>query len=186
MSENDIHNQLESETWYELTRTAREFDEVIDQGDVEVEPFLLEMKEMVEQKLVSKADAICFVWDKAISKKEYCKKMADFFYEKAKTAENLEHFLKDKIKEAMVHMKRDEISANYFKLKISKTKPAVVVDESKLDPKYFTEKIVRTPNKEKILEDLLEGLWIEGASLSPSYSLRKSVQTIKNRLERIK
>lgn len=177
--------KLLSQTLHELTEDARQVENIILQNEGELTEVTEQLKAVIDGKIVSKTDSIGFVLDRLKGVQEYLAGNAEMFYKKAEAAENALNYLKDYIKGTMLTLDRKKIDGNFFVFSLGPSKPRVEVNELYLPKKYFKSKLVETPDKDLIREALEAGLEVPGARLIEGHTLRKTVQTKKNKIERI-
>lgn len=105
---------------------------------------------------------------------DHFRAQADFFVQVAKGIDQAHSRLKENLKNAMEIMATNEIKGHNYRLKMSKSKPVVIIeDESKLDGKYLvTIPATTRPDKNLIARDLDSGATVTGARLEGQASLR--------------
>lgn len=179
--------RLKSETLAEIEQEALQVEAELLNAGGELTPFLEEMVDSVESKLASKADSYSAVMQRLYSSSDYLKAKALRYEKAAKALVAYADQMNDRIRETMLRMKRTEIQGNDSIFQLRKIAPAVVVeDETLLPGKYFITKTAVAVSKTLIADDIKEGLEVPGAKLEERFALHTTLQTRKNKLERIK
>lgn len=127
----------------------------------------------VEAKTPAKIDACAEVMARMENEAAYWKEKAAFYSKVSAACENVREKLKENIKYAMREMGVNELAGHDVRFRLSLSKPKVILDETALDPAYFNERVVRTPDKKRIEEDLKAGIPVDGAILHEVYSIRQ-------------
>lgn len=135
----------------------------------------------VETQLASKVDSYAFIMDRLGVEVEFWKNKAAEYNAVAKSCDNLHDRLKNAIKGAMIALNQDAAHGIDFRFQLSRTKPRLCIDESKLPSAYKMQVIETRPDKDKINADLLLGVPIEGVHTEESYALRKYVNSKKGK-----
>lgn len=139
-----------------------------------------EMNEQIEAALISledrtpaKIDAYAVVMERMQMESEYWKSKADYYAKVGKACANVREKLRENLKYAMEQLGTREIAGRDVRFRLSPTTPKLVIAESLLDSEYFKTETIRTPDKDRIKEDLKAGKQIDGATLMESFAVRQ-------------
>lgn len=125
-----------------------------------------------EIELPEKVDQYFYTFERFKVLEAYYKERAQFFSLVQKQCANVQTRLKENMKEAMSSLGVDEIQGNDIRYKLSKSKPALQIENEELIPKQYKKEVVTIElNKKALAEDLTMGE-IPGAKLVDSFSLR--------------
>lgn len=130
-----------------------------------------------EAKLPQKVDAYDFIINKIQANQAMLKSMADKYNAAARTLTNFEDSLKDRIKLAMINLDRTELLGHSTRFKLIKSKPKLVIDESKLSDDYMKTTVQKVPDKDLIRDALDSGQTIQGAKLEEVHYVRSFPNT---------
>lgn len=158
----------------ELAAQTLEFEKQLIESNGEIslgDPVEIIMAD-VQNKLSEKLDSYEMVMTRLKSRAEDYRKYSQQFAKSAQAMEKANERMRDKIKEAMQLMGKDEVNGNMFRYKLAQSNFSLVIDEDILPDEYKKTLISVVPDKEKIKEDLKNGIKIEGARLEPNVSLR--------------
>lgn len=136
----------------------------------EIEQALAENMRDIETKV----DHYAHVFDRIPGILEYWRKQREDADRVIQGLKNLESKLNSRIKEAMTQLGRTTLEGETTKFTLSKAKAALLLVESEVPQNYFTVETVIAADKERIRADLTSGIDVPGASLVPSYALRKT------------
>ncbi len=164
-------NQLA--TLAELTKTTNHILELIAYSEGELTEEVEQWLTVTQTQLVQKTDNYALFFEKADSEIDFLKQQASFFTKAARQLSNTIDRLKDHMKEQMRLMDTTELDGHYYRFKLSKTKPKVLINEDLLPAEYTREKVIIEPDKTKIYEDAQTGKQIPGVTLQESWGLRK-------------
>lgn len=93
------------------------------------------------------------------------------FNEKRKTIENKVKWLKQNLQASMEQTGRKKVKTKLFTVSIQKNTPALdITSEDNIGDEYY--KVERTLNKRDLLNDIKEGLIIDGVGIKQTESLR--------------
>lgn len=111
--------------------------------------------------------------DKAI---EYYKEKSEQFSRIAHSLKSANTFVSDSIKKYMIDNAKNELKGSDYRFTINRTKPKLnILNEDAIFGVYKKEKVETVLDKEKITEDLKNGIPVDGCELVEVYSLRKYV-----------
>lgn len=162
----------QNESLYSLVAQANALSRMLAETGGEITPEIESLMSNVDVKLPEKVDGYAVVMERLELEAKYWKDKAASYSLMAKSLASLQDKLKERLKEAIKALGVDEIHGNDVRFKLSGVKPALVLDESKLDPSYLMTVTETVPDKERIRAALQEGAEISGASLVQSVSLR--------------
>lgn len=138
----------------------------------ELTPELEAMFDFNQVTLQTKVDNYAIIDERLALESDYWKAKADEMRKIAKGFESARKTLRDRLKDAMKAMGTDDLRGQDKRFKLSASKPALVIDESRL-PKEFTMVISSiVPDREKIQAAIADGFDVPGASLEPVTALR--------------
>jgi len=124
-------------------------------------------------ELSLKVDSYKFVLDELGLKAEFWKNLKSQVVNAERSAKRASENLKDRLKYSMKLTGASELSGTVFRAKKSRGKPKVrILDEESLPGSYLRERVILEPDKEKILNDLLEGKQVDGCVLEEVETLR--------------
>lgn len=102
---------------------------------------------------------------------EAFKNQEKIFNEKRKSAENKVKWLKQNLQASMELQGRKKVKTDLFNFNIQKNAPSLeITDEKNIDDSYY--RIERILNKRELLNDIKEGLIVDGVELKQTESLR--------------
>jgi hypothetical protein len=111
--------------------------------------------------------------DKAI---EYYKEKSEQFSRIAHSLKSANSFVSDSIKKYMIDNAKNELQGSDYRFTVRRTKPKLnILDEDAIFGAYKKETTEIVLDKEKITDDLKNGIPVEGCELIEVYSLRKYV-----------
>lgn len=130
----------------------------------------------VDQKLAQKVDSYNAVMDRFESTAAHLKKKADTFSAAARAVTNVRERLKDRIKNAMTVLGKTEMTGDHVVFKMVRTAPRLELNEKDLPAQYMIVRQITEPDKERIKNELKDGIAIPGAALLESFALRPYVK----------
>jgi hypothetical protein len=160
-------------TLIDLIQHISDLEQAILENNGEITEVMEKAIAEVNLDLAEKIDATDIVLSRIKMSSGFWMERADKLYAVAKGLEELHKQLNNHIKNVMAQSGKTELIGNDVCFKLAKTKPALEVDEAKLDPKYFRVKVA--PDQEKIRTDIELGVPVEGARLRDSFALRTTV-----------
>ena|SRR3990167_1156963 len=138
---------------------------------MEVEAYII----AVEANLATKVDHYKFAMDRFQGSAKLLKERAEEFTRAAKALENISQRLKDRIKEVMLMLDRDEIHGRNYRFKLSPMPDKIVIHEARLSPAYTRQVLTTEPDKEMIKSLIKRGEKIAGVTTEPVHALRITV-----------
>jgi len=147
--------------------------ELIDQAQGEINPTVEEWLTDITQNLATKVDAYVGRLDHLSLVADICRKRAQDAQKAAQTIERMQGQLEARIKDTITALGVSELSGNEWRYKISKTKGALVINESELPPLYMMTVTTQSPDKDRVRDALDKGATIPGAMIRPGFQLRK-------------
>lgn len=126
-----------------------------------------------EKSIQEKADNYAVFIDQLKAEIEFFKDKAKEFRAVAKSLENLDANIKERMKYAMEELGKDEIIGDVYRFKLSSAQPRLELDESKIPADFKKTTVTIEADKDSIKQALKSGHNVEGACLVESKSLRK-------------
>ena len=139
--------------------------------DVESE-FDLDIKSI---NLKSKIDSMQFVLDNLTLQEEYHNNNADKFKKQAASISKAIDRLKDYIKFVMKQNNTAMLEGDMYKFLLVGMMPRLVLEQSLIPDEYYSTVVTKELNKDKIKEDLENGIKVNGARLTPVEGLRRLI-----------
>lgn len=159
-----------------VSETAILEQKLVESGG-EITPEIESYLQIKDIELPEKVDSYSIVMDRFDALEKFYKERADFFSQIAKRCKGVRERLKDNLKREMRNLNMTEIKGNEMRFVLSKTKPALVLEDETLIPRdYIKQVYVESIDKDRLKEDLAFGP-IPGAHLEESYSLRPYANT---------
>lgn len=164
-----------SATLNELVIRANELEQKLAESGGELSPEFEAFLEEIGKELSIKADAYKFIMDRFESAAVFFRNQAEQRYQAAKSCENAAKRMKERIKDAMISMKTDEIQGEEIRFKLSNAKPSLVINDSLVPKEYKTPAITEEVDKEAVRIALDAGEKVPGCEYKTSISLRSYV-----------
>ena len=151
---------------YELTQSMEELKQLIQEGELDND-MLLSTLESVELDIETKADNICCIIKELkgnintlASEKERLTSLSERYNK------NID-WLKNYLKFNLVKVGKEKLKTDRFSIKVSDRKPKLVINEELLSSNYKYEepKIITKINRDKIIDDINNGVIVEGVIL---------------------
>lgn len=149
--------------------------ELIRESDGELTPVLDSWLEEISKNITSKVDSYKFYLDEFDSEIERLKKDGKDSYAAAKTVENIQDRMKEKIKLAMQMLETNSLNGERYRFSISPSMPRLVIEESVLPKEYVMHVYTVVPDKVRIKSDLDAGITIPGVQLLPGVTLKSYI-----------
>ncbi|MDU5922959.1 MAG: siphovirus Gp157 family protein [Finegoldia magna] len=155
---------------FELTENYVKFFTEFENAD-EVTEEMQEMADNLNVEIEEKCDNYAKMIRNLEADVEAFKNQEKIFNKKRKTAENKIAWLKKNLQSSMEQTGRKKVKTELFTISIQKNTPALdITSEENIGDEYY--KIERTLNKRDLLNDIKEGLIIDGVGIKQSESLR--------------
>lgn len=155
---------------FELTENYIKFFTMLEEVD-EITEELEEMANNLNIAIEEKSDNYVKMIKNLDSDVEAFKNQEKIFNNKRKTAENKISWLKKNLQSSMEQTGRKKVKTELFTISIQKNTPALdITSEDNIGDEYY--KVERTLNKRDLLNDIKEGLIIDGVGIKQSESLR--------------
>lgn len=155
---------------FELTENYVKFFTMLEEAD-EITEELEEMANNLNIAIEEKSDNYVKMIKNLDSDVEAFKNQEKIFNNKRKTAENKISWLKKNLQSSMEQTGRKKVKTELFTISIQKNTPALdITSEDNIGDEYY--KVERTLNKRDLLNDIKEGLIIDGVGIKQSESLR--------------
>lgn len=159
---------------YEIVAQAQVIENAIAENGGELSPELEAALALVDLSLTEKVEGYAHVIDRLDHVSKFWKEKADEHYAIASGLSKARERIKDRLKQGMVILNKDEVFGETVRFKLTPTKGSLVIsDASKLPDEYLMVETRKIPDKEKIRTSLESFAEIPGASLEGGYQLRK-------------
>ena len=151
---------------YELAQSMEELKQLIQEGELDND-MLLSTLESVELDIETKADNICCIIKELegnintlASEKERLARLSERY-------NNNIDWLKNYLKFNLVKIGKEKLKTDRFSINVSNRKPKLVINEELLSNNYKYEetKVITKINRDKISDDISNGLVVEGVTL---------------------
>ncbi len=104
---------------------------------------------------------------------DHFRAQAHFFSQVARGIDSANDRLRENLKQAMEVLATNELKGQNFKLKMSRSKPAVIIENLDLiDGQFVVIETVKTPDKKAIAKHIESGGTVDGVRLEGQASLR--------------
>lgn len=155
---------------FELTENYVKFFTMLEEAD-EITEELEEMANNLNIAIEEKSDNYVKMIKNLDADVEAYKNQEKQFNKKRKTAENKISWLKKNLQSSMEQTGRKKVKTELFTISIQKNTPSLdITSEDNIGDEYY--KVERTLNKRDLLNDIKEGLIIDGVGIKQSESLR--------------
>lgn len=155
---------------FELTENYVKFFTMLEEAD-EITEELEEMANNLNIAIEEKSDNYVKMIKNLDADVEAYKNQEKIFNKKRKTVENKISWLKKNLQSSMEQTGRKKVETELFTISIQKNTPALdITSEDNIGDEYY--KVERTLNKRDLLNDIKEGLIIDGVGIKQSESLR--------------
>lgn len=155
---------------FELTENYVKFFTMLEEAD-EITEELEEMANNLNIAIEEKSDNYVKMIKNLDADVEAYKNQEKQFNKKRKTAENKISWLKKNLQSSMEQTGRKKVKTELFTISIQKNTPSLdITSEDNIGDEYY--KIERTLNKRDLLNDIKEGLIIDGVGIKQTESLR--------------
>lgn len=155
---------------FELTENYVKFFTMLEEAD-EITEELEEMANNLNIAIEEKSDNYVKMIKNLDADVEAFKNVEKQFNKKRKTAENKIAWLKKNLQASMEQTGRKKVETELFTISIQKNTPSLdITSEENIGDEYY--KVERTLNKRDLLNDIKEGLIIDGVGIKQSESLR--------------
>lgn len=155
---------------FELTENYVKFFTMLEEAD-EITEELEEMANNLNIAIEEKSDNYVKMIKNLDADVEAYKNQEKQFNKKRKTAENKISWLKKNLQASMEQTGRKRVETELFTISIQKNTPSLdITSEDNIGDEYY--KVERTLNKRDLLNDIKEGLIIDGVGIKQTESLR--------------
>lgn len=155
---------------FELTENYVKFFTEFENAD-EITEEMQEMADNLNVEIEEKCDNYAKMIRNLEADVEAFKNQEKIFNEKRKSGENKISWLKKNLQSSMEQTGRKKVETELFTISIQKNKPALdITSEDNIGDEYY--KVERTLNKKDLLNDIKEGLIIDGVGIKQTESLR--------------
>lgn len=155
---------------FELTENYVKFFTEFENAD-EITEEMQEMADNLNIEIEEKCDNYGKMIRNLEADVEAFKNQEKIFNEKRKSAENKVKWLKQNLQASMELQGRKKVKTDLFSFNIQKNAPSLEIkDEKNIDDSYYV--VERKLNKKELLNDIKEGLIVDGVELKQTESLR--------------
>ena len=155
---------------FELTENYVKFFTEFENAD-EITDEMQEMADNLNIEIEEKCDNYGKMIRNLEADVEAFKNQEKIFNQKRKSAENKVKWLKQNLQASMELQGRKKVKTDLFSFNIQKNVPSLEIkDEKNIDDSYYI--IERKLNKRELLNDIKEGLIIDGVGIKQTESLR--------------
>lgn len=155
---------------FELTENYVKFFTEFDNAD-EITNEMQEMADNLNVEIEEKCDNYANMIKSLEAEIDTYKHQEKVFNEKRKTIENKVKWLKQNLQTSMEQTGRKKVKTKLFTVSLQKNAPSLeITDEKNIDDSYYV--IERKLNKRELLNDIKEGLIVDGVEIKQSESLR--------------
>ena len=155
---------------FELTENYVKFFTEFENAD-EITEEMQEMADNLNVEIEEKCDNYAKMIRNLEADVEAYKNQEKIFNEKRKIAENKVKWLKQNLQASMELQNRKKVKTDLFSFNIQKNAPSLEIrDENNIDDSYYV--IERKLNKRELLNDIKEGLIVDGVEIKQTESLR--------------
>lgn len=146
---------------------------LIDEAQGELNPTLEAWLAEIGADLGNKVDCYIGRVDGLEMMADVCRKRAKDATAAARTIENMQAQLEDRIKLTMNELGRNELQGTEWRYKLTATKGSLQINEGELPAAYTIQVTTSAPDKERVRAELDAGKLIPGATIKPGFQLRK-------------
>lgn len=155
---------------FELTENYVKFFTEFENAD-EVTKEMQEIADNLNVEIEEKCDNYAKMIRNLEADVEAFKNQEKIFNEKKKTAENKVKWLKKNLQASMELQGRKKVKTDLFSFNIQKNAPSLeITSENNIDDSYYI--VERKLDKRALLDDIKEGLIVDGVELKQTESLR--------------
>ena len=155
---------------FELTENYVKFFTEFENAD-EITDEMQELANNLNVEIEEKCDNYAKMIKNLEADVEAFKNQEKIFNEKRKSAENKVKWLKQNLQASMELQGRKKVKTDLFSFNIQKNAPSLEIrDENNIDDSYYV--IERKLNKRELLNDIKEGLIVDGVEIKQTESLR--------------
>lgn len=155
---------------FELTENYVKFFTMLEEAD-EITEELEEMANNLNIAIEEKSDNYVKMIKNLDADVEAYKNQEKQFNKKRKTSENKIAWLKKNLQSSMEQTGRKKVKTELFTISIQKNTPSLEIrDEKNIDDSYY--RVERILNKRELLNDIKEGLIVDGVGIKQTESLR--------------
>lgn len=159
---------------YEIVAQAQVIERAIAESGGELSPELEQALTQIDLSLTEKVEGYAQIMDRLESVSTYWAGKAAELSKISKGCSTVAAKIKDRLKQGMVELGKDEVFGESIRFKLTPTKGSLVIsDASKLTDEYLMIETKKIPDKEKIRAQLESFGDVPGASLEGGYQLRK-------------
>lgn len=156
---------------YELTHSYQQVLDLITDNEVEHEGFA-DTLESIEDAIEVKLNATAIIIKTLEAQAKAIKEEEDRLKKRRSALENNAKRLKVYAQDALESVGLDKVKGDTFTLRMQNNPPSVLLMDDKQVPDKYLVEVQPTVDKKALLEDLKNGLAIDGAELKQGRSLR--------------
>lgn len=156
---------------YDLTANYQQVLDMITESE-EGHPGFADTLESIEDAIEDKLNATAIIIKTLDAQAKALKDEEDRMRKRRQALENNSKRLKAYAEDALRATGRDKVIGNTFTLALQKNPPSALIQDDKAIPAHYLIEQLPTIDKKAILEDLKNGIFVEGAELQQKRSLR--------------
>lgn len=166
----------QAKTFQDLVHASARLESILIEtgGEItpELEGLITELLELKSEALPAKVDGVVLMLDRLETIADEWDAKAQRVLKIAKGCYAARDRLKDYVKQSMQAAGITDLPGNDYRLKLSKAKPRLVIDEEKLPSLYTMEVTSYVVDKETVRKALEDGTAVPGAQFVDSFTLR--------------
>lgn len=169
-------------TLLELAKLSRSLNDMLESTGGELTPEIEESLQLTKENLPFKIDAYYFQIEDFKRRSDTFLKIREEAERCMKLYDRLIDNLETRMKLALETMGQTQMTGEYSKFSLVRTKPKVEVNLTELDEQYMKTKTERYVDKLKIYDEMKQGIKVQGATLVENTYLKMdghSMRTIK-------
>lgn len=143
----------------------------------EITPEIEAALERVGTELITKVDNYVGFMDRLGHEVDFFKSRKAEMDKAKKSMENLQARLKQTVFDAMKTLKKDEVQGETYRLVIQNSANTYDINEGAVPAGYFIETVVKSLDKERLLEDVKMGLEVDGVTVKKNQYVKKYAAT---------
>ncbi len=163
---------MANQTLIQIAQDNAALWQLLDEANGEVDSILESFQQEISTNLSGKVDKYKHVIDNFDTQAEIARNKSKMFAAAAQSLEKLSDGVKQRIKDAMQIMGKDEITGQDFRFKLSNTAGSLKLNEELIPDSYMIVETITRPDKERIKKEVQAGKEIPGAEIVQGKSLR--------------
>lgn len=156
---------------YNLTQSYQEVLDLITDNEMEHEGFA-DTLESIEDAIEDKLNSTAIIIKTLEAQAKAIREEEDRLKKRRSAYENNAKRLKAYAEDALIATGKDKIKGETFTLRLQNNPPSALITDEKAVPSHYLIEVQPTIDKKAMLEDLKNGIAVEGAQLQQKRSLR--------------